>query len=85
MLKVLMILPYPELKKQVEDIYEKNGKPSGLNVDIRSKKAEELDQIPDLGKYDVLIGRGHQEMEYLRTLGVSVVASLRELNWEETV
>lgn len=59
MLKVLMILPYPELKKQVEDIYEKNGKPSGLNVDIRSKKAEELDQIPDLGKYDVLIGRGH--------------------------
>lgn len=59
MLKVLMILPYPELKKQVEDIYEKHGKSSGLNVDIRSKKAEELDQIPNLGEYDVLIGRGH--------------------------
>lgn len=59
MLKVLMILPYPELKKQVEDIYEKNGKNSGLDVDIRSKKAEELGQILDLGEYDVLIGRGH--------------------------
>ena len=38
-----------------------------------------------MGADCVLIGRGHQGMEYLRTMGVSVVASLRELNWEETV
>lgn len=59
MLKVLMILPYPELEKQVQELYEKNGKHSGLDIDIRCAKAEQLNEILDLSEYDVLIGRGH--------------------------
>lgn len=57
--KVLLILPYPELEKQVLEIYEKNFKSIGLDVDIRCAKAEELNEILDLSEYDVLIGRGH--------------------------
>lgn len=59
MLKVLMILPYPELEKQVQEINEKIGKNSVLDMDIRCAKAEELHTILDFGQYDVFIGRGH--------------------------
>lgn len=63
MLKVLMILPYPELEPLVLQINERLGKDSGMEVDIRCTKAEELCGNPDfhqyISQYDVLIGRGH--------------------------
>lgn len=57
--KVLLILPYPELEKQVTEIYENYFKITGLNVDIRAAKAEQLKELLDFSTYDVLIGRGH--------------------------
>lgn len=63
MLKVLMILPYPELEPLVLKVTECLGKDSGMEVDIRCTKAEELCSDPDFSQYnshyDVLIGRGH--------------------------
>lgn len=63
MLKVLMILPYPELEPLVHQIKARMGTGCGMEVDIRCTKAEELRGNPDfdqyIRQYDVLIGRGH--------------------------
>lgn len=59
MLRVLMIVPYPELEKQVQELCERQDDPGQLELDIRYAKAEDLSSQTDLGEYDVLIGRGH--------------------------
>lgn len=59
MLKVLLIVPYPELKNQVIDIWEKNFKSNGLDLDVISATAEGLSAVVNLDSYDIIIGRGH--------------------------
>ena len=59
MLKGLMIVPYPELERQVRALCEKQEEPRTLELDIRYVKAEELSLQTDLGEYDFFIGRGH--------------------------
>lgn len=63
MLKVLMILPYPELEPLVLQVIANMGKGCRMEVDVRCTRAEELRSNPDYGQiisgYDVLIGRGH--------------------------
>lgn len=59
MFRVLLIVPYPELKKQVSDVYEKMFKNNGLEVDIFAMKAEDIQADFNMDAYDVIIGRGH--------------------------
>lgn len=59
MLRVLLIVPYPELEKRVMYIWEKNFKSSGLDVDVISATAGEVTAAVNLDVYDIIIGRGH--------------------------
>ena len=59
MLKVLLIVPYPELKDKVMDIWEKNFRSTGLDITVVSATAEQLGTVVNLDGYDIIIGRGH--------------------------
>lgn len=59
MLRVLLIVPYPELETRVMDIWENHFRSNGLDVDVISATAEELTKTIHLDAYDIIIGRGH--------------------------
>lgn len=59
MLRVLLIVPYPELEGRVMDIWETHFRSSGLDVDVLSATVAELTTAVNLDEYDIIIGRGH--------------------------
>lgn len=58
-LRVLLIVPYPELEGRVMDIWETHFRSSGLDVDVLSATVAELTTAVNLDEYDIIIGRGH--------------------------
>ncbi|MBS1482422.1 MAG: AAA family ATPase, partial [Clostridium sp.] len=58
MIRLLFIVPYPELKEKVEYVVAHHPERKRLDVDIQVMTVEDTPDIPP-NKYDAVIARGY--------------------------
>jgi len=58
MIRLLFIVPYPELRKKVEYVIDQHPERKNLNADIRVMTVEETPDVPT-EEYDAIIARGY--------------------------
>lgn len=77
MIRLLFIVPYPELKEKVEYVLDYHPEKKNLNVDVQVMTVEETPDVP-AEKYDAIIARGYTARETAKmytqipTIGLTV-------------
>lgn len=77
MIRLLLIVPYPELKEKVDEVLSRHPERNRLNVDVQVMTVEDTPDVP-AGEYDAIIARGYTARKtisrYTRvpTIGISI-------------
>lgn len=58
-IRLLFVVPYPELKDKVEFVISNDPQAYKINIDIRVMTVEEMTEISDERKYEAVIARGY--------------------------
>ncbi|MBQ7796838.1 MAG: sigma 54-interacting transcriptional regulator [Lachnospiraceae bacterium] len=77
MIRLLFIVPYPELKEKVEYVLSHHPEKKNLNVDVQVMTVEETPDVP-ADEYDAIIARGYtarktsEKYKQIPTIGVII-------------
>lgn len=77
MIRLLFIVPYPELKEKVEHVLSHHPERKRLNADIQVMTVEDTPDVP-AGEYDAIIARGYTAQKtssgytQIPTIGLSI-------------